>query len=40
MPYLSQDRLVLELSMLCRRCGRKILLMSEKLECQMTGGLC
>lgn len=32
--------LELELSMLCRKCGRKLLSMSEKLEAQMTGGLC
>jgi hypothetical protein len=37
---MSQDRLELTLSMLCRRCGRKLLLMSEKLEAQMNGGLC
>jgi len=32
--------LELSLSMLCRKCGRKLLAMSEKLEAQMTGGLC
>ena len=40
MPNPFQNRLELQLSMLCRRCGRKILLMSEKQEAQMNGGLC
>ena len=29
-----------ELSMLCRGCRRKLVLMSDKLEAEMTGGLC
>jgi NMD protein affecting ribosome stability and mRNA decay len=37
---MSHGDLELQLSMLCVRCGGKIVLMSEKLECQMTGGLC
>jgi len=39
-PNHIPSRLELELSMLCRKCGRKTLLVSEKLEAQMTGGLC
>jgi hypothetical protein len=37
---MSQADLELTLSMLCRKCGRKLVLMSEKLEAQMNGGLC
>ena len=37
---MNQDLLELTLSMVCRKCGRKLLFMPEKLECQMTGGLC
>ena len=40
MPSFSQNRLELTLSMLCRRCGRKMILMADKLEAQMNGGLC
>jgi len=32
--------LALELSMLCRECGRKIVLMPDKLEAEMAGHLC
>jgi len=32
--------LALKLSMTCRKCGRKMLRVSEKLEAQMNGGRC
>ena len=32
--------LALRLSMTCRKCGRKMLRVSEKLEAQMNGGRC
>jgi hypothetical protein len=38
-PLVLRD-LELELSMFCRKCGRKLLAMHEKLEAQMAGGLC
>ena len=37
---MSHGELQLQLSMLCRKCGCKILLMSDKLEAEMNGGLC
>ena len=40
MPNPSYNRLELQLPMLCRSCGGKILLPYEKSEAQMNGGLC
>lgn len=37
---MTQRDLELTLSVLCRRCGRKLVFIPEKLEAEMTGGLC